>query len=354
MFELGLLRKNKINLSDYNSQKEIENRILLADFTPLDLKVLEEIVFSPLKISFKKLALQLQVVEKELQPIVAKFANNGLLTRQGDLLLIDKEIRKSFEFEMQRFDPDFKPDMEFIQGLLRKVPIHLLPIWYSTPRSSNNLFESIVEKYLLTPQIFQRHLDDLYFSDITIRHIINDLFANENFTLSSTDVIAKYNLTRVRFEGILLLLEFHFVCTVRYIQEEDHWHEIVEPFYEWHEYLRATKLFYLDASRISRKKKPKSSGAQEALPDDIQKPLSQLPPGQWVSVDAFIERAIIPNNIDSLATLRKTGSHWKYNIPILSEEGKEKIYTSIVAILSKSDKVAMGTFDGRECFSVVR
>jgi len=353
MFELGLLRKSKINLSDFNSQKEIENRILLADFSPLDLKVLEEIVFSPLKISLKKLSSQIQIVEKELLPIVEVFAQNGLLTKQGDLLLIDKEIRKSFEFEMQRFDPEFKPDMEFIQGLLRKVPIHLLPTWYATPRSSNNLFESIVEKYLLTPHIFQRYLDDLYFSDGTIRQIINDLFTSVDFTLSSTDVIAKYNLTRGRFEEILLLLEFHFVCTVRYIQEEDHWHEIIGPFYEWHEYLKATKLSPLDASRISRERKMQSHSAKDVMPDDIRKQLSQIQPGKWVFVDAFIERAAIPTNIDSIATLKKTGSHWKYHIPPPSELEKEKIRTAIIDILSRSGMVEVGTLDGLDCFTIL-
>ena len=238
MLELGALRKNKINLADYNSQHDIENRILLSDFSPFDLSVLEEILFSPLKISLKKLARNLNVEDQEILPILTKLSKSGLLAVESDSIVVDKEMRKYFEFQIQRFDPEFKPDLEFLQGLLRKVPIHVLPTWYSIPRSSNNIFESIIEKHLLTPHIFQRYLNDLHFADPSIAGIIKDLYATPDFTLSSSDAITKYNLTRRDFEEIMLLLEYNFVCTVRYVKEDEHWHEIITPFYEWHQYLR--------------------------------------------------------------------------------------------------------------------
>jgi len=257
MLELNLPKKNKISLHDYNSQQDIETRQLISDFSSLDLKVLEEILFSSLKISFKKLTRSLQIPEKELHLLLQKFSDCHLLSIQDDTILVDKEMRKCFEFQIQRFDTNFKPDMEFIQGLLRKVPIHLLPVWYSLPRSSDNIFESIIEKYLLTPQIFQRYLHDLHLSDSIAQHVMQDLFANQTITLASSDIIEKYNLTRHRFEEIMLLLEFHFIGTVRYIKEEDHWHEIIQPFHEWHEYLRfvqEAKPKILDPKSIKRQK----------------------------------------------------------------------------------------------------
>jgi hypothetical protein len=266
MLELNLSRKNKINLHDYNSQQDIENRQLISDFSSLDLKVLEEILFSPLKISFKKLIRSLQISEKELHAILQKFGRHNLLSVQDDCILVDKEMRKCFEFQIQRFDSAFKPDMEFIQGLLRKVPIHLLPIWYSLPRSSDNIFESIMEKYLLTPQIFQRYLNDLHLSDAIAQHVMQDLFASKTYTLASSDIIAKYNLSRPRFEEIMLLLEFHFICTVRYIKEEDHWHEIIQPFHEWHEYLlflQEIKPKILDQKSVKRQKRDDFDFIQE-------------------------------------------------------------------------------------------
>lgn len=238
MLELSPARKNKINLNDYNCELDIENRIAMADFDTFDIEVLEEILFSPLKFSIKKLSRNLECEEAELLEVLKKFSRTGLLSLQDDTIAVDKERRKYFEFQINRFDPDFKPDMEFIQGILRKVPIHLLPSWYAIPRTSNNIFESILEKYLLSPQVFHRYLMELNFGDPVFASIMNDVFRAPDFKVPSSDIIAKYNLSRRDFEEILLLLEFNFVCCVNYEKEDDHWLEFVSPFYEWHQYLR--------------------------------------------------------------------------------------------------------------------
>src|SRR3990167_5988577 len=241
MLELSPARKNKINLSDYNCGQDIENRMMMSDFSTLDVDILGEILFSPLKISAKKLARNVGCEESALLATLKKLSQSGLLTVQGDNILVDKDKRKYFEFQITRFDPSFKPDMEFLQGILRKVPIHLLPVWYAIPRTSNNIFESIVEKYLLTPQIYQRYLMELNFGDPLMSAIIQDVFAAPDFKISSTDLISKYNLPRAHFEEILLLLEFNFVCCLTYEKADDHWLEFVAPFHEWHEYLRLIK-----------------------------------------------------------------------------------------------------------------
>lgn len=238
MLELSPARKNKVNLADYNSQQDIESRILLSDFSALDVEVLEEILFSPLKISFKKLLRMIECREGDLLNSLKKLSSAGLVTLQDDTILVDKERRKYFEFQIQRFDPHFKPDMEFVQGILRKVPIHLLPTWYSIPRTSNNIFESIVEKYLLTPHIYQRYLLELNFGDSTLNSLIQEVFSSPHFKVSSSDLISKYNLNRRDFEEMLLILEFNFVCCLCYEKEDDHWLEYITPFHEWHEYLK--------------------------------------------------------------------------------------------------------------------
>lgn len=237
MLELTSARKNKINLTDYPYQQDIESRILLADFTTADLEVLEEILFSPLKISIKKLNRTRDCTESDLLPILQKLSTTGLLEIQGDTLIIDKERRKYFEFQITRLEDGFCPNMEFVQGLLKQVPIHILPTWYAIPRSSNNIFESIVEKYLLTPQIYQRYLMELNFSDPVLSGIVQDVFSAPDFRISTSDLIAKYNLARKDFEQLMLQLEFNFVCFVTYTREEDYWQESVTPFHEWREYL---------------------------------------------------------------------------------------------------------------------
>jgi len=237
MLELSSIRKNKVNLADYNFQLDIDSRMLLADFSQFDQEVIEEILFNPLKISIKKLCRTLECSENKLQPILQKLSSVGLIQFREDMLLVDKERRKYFEFQISRFDERFTPNMEFIQGLLKLVPIHVLPSWYAIPRSSNNIFESIVEKYLLTPQIYQRYVSELNFSDPIINGIIQDVFSSPDFKVSSSDLIAKYNLARSDFEQVMLQLEFHFVCYVTYSRDDEHWNEWVTPIHEWREYL---------------------------------------------------------------------------------------------------------------------
>lgn len=247
---LDALRKNKVHLADYPYAQDVECRLLMSDFSTLDIEILEEILYSPLKISLTKLARSLSCDESEIVPSLKKFEQVGLLSFVEDTLLIDKDKRKYFEFEITRFDPHFKPDMEFLQGLLRKVPIHILPTWYAIPRTSNNIFESIVEKYLLTPHIFQRFLNELHFADPILNSIIQDVHTSPDLKVSSSDLIAKYNLTAKSFEEMILTLEFNFACCLVFEKEGDHWLEFVTPFHEWKEYLyffRATEPVCIDS-----------------------------------------------------------------------------------------------------------
>ena len=241
MLELSPARKNKVNLSDYPSSQDIDNRIMLSDFSSFEHRLLEEILFSPLKIPHKKLVRSLECSESEMAPVLEKLVQAGLIIINTDHILVDKDMRKYFEFQIARFDPDFKPDMEFLQGLLKKVPIHILPIWYAISRSSNNIFDSIVEKYLFTPQTYIRYLGELNLGDNRLSAIIEEVFASPSLRVSSSDLIARHNLNRREFEEIMLLLEFNFVCCLTYEKEDDHWIEWATPFYEWSQYLQFLK-----------------------------------------------------------------------------------------------------------------
>ena len=238
MIELSALRKNKITLADYDYGHDIQNRLIMAQFSTQDLEVLEEILYSSLSLSMRKLSKTLDIDEENLIPILEKLSKTGLLKLNDETIVVDKDMRKYYELQMPKFDDDFTPGMEFLQGLLRKAPIHVLPIWYSIPRTSNNIFDSLIEKYLLTPQIYQRYLLELNFGDPVISGIINDLFSSPDFKLFSHDLIEKYGLTREQFEEYLLHLEFNFVCCLGYNKDNDLWKEVVTPFHEWREYLR--------------------------------------------------------------------------------------------------------------------
>jgi hypothetical protein len=237
MLELTSIRKNKINLADYHFQQDIDSRIIMGNFSSLDLEILEELLFNPLKISIRKLCRAVNCTEEQVGPILSRFVKVGLVECQGDWLLVDKERRKYFELQVNRFGESFSPDLEFLQGLLKLIPIHILPNWYSIPRSSNSIFESIIEKYLLTPQTYQRYLADTSFFDPTLSGIMHDVFSSPQLRVNSGDLIEKYNLSRTDFEHAMLFLEFSLVCFVGYHKEGDHWQEWVSPIHEWREYM---------------------------------------------------------------------------------------------------------------------
>jgi hypothetical protein len=238
MIEISPSRKNKVLLSDYDYQRDIENRLLMAQFSTLDLEVMEEILYSSLNIPIRKLTKSLEIDEESLFKALEKLRKTDLIKIDNETIHVDKEMRKYYESQILKFDDEFTPGMEFLQSLLRKVPIHVLPNWYSISRTSNNIFDSIIEKYLLTPHIFQRYLLELNFGNPTLSGIIDDVFHAPDFHLSSQELIKKYSLTRGQFEECMLYLEFNFVCCLVYKKVDDHWEEMVTPFHEWREYLR--------------------------------------------------------------------------------------------------------------------
>ncbi|MEI6242397.1 MAG: hypothetical protein WCP39_03215 [Chlamydiota bacterium] len=236
MIDTSTSKKIKIHLSDYDYQKDIENRLLMSELSSFDLKVLEEIVYSSLHIPISKLAKTMETSEDFILPVVKKFSKVGLLVIENDTLSIDKQMRKYYEFQIIRYSIDFKPDLEFLQGLLKKVPIHVLPSWYSISRSTDNIFESILEKYLRSPQAFHRYLQE-FTCDTILWSIIQDVYSAPDCKVFAHQLQKKYQISKHKFEEYMLLLEYGLVCCSSYTQVDNNWEEIITPFQEWKEYL---------------------------------------------------------------------------------------------------------------------
>ena len=66
MMELSTVKKNKISLTDYNYRRDIDNRLLMAEFKAVDLAVLEEILYSPLRVQTRKIAKNIDKAESEI------------------------------------------------------------------------------------------------------------------------------------------------------------------------------------------------------------------------------------------------------------------------------------------------
>ncbi len=237
LLEASSIRKNKISLTDYNYQKDIQNRLLLAKLTLDDLRVLEEILYSSLNIPLSDLANDLSLDIPSLSLILERLAPTGLFSLEKNTLHVDKEMRKYFEFQLEKLEDDFRPDMDFLQNILKKIPIHILPVWYSIPRTSNNIFASLIEKHLLTPQIFQRYIAEINFGEPVLKQIIDDVYHAKNLEVSAQDLIDKYSITRELFEEYMLHLEFSFICCLNYRKKGNTIEETVTPFYEWREYI---------------------------------------------------------------------------------------------------------------------
>lgn len=231
-------RKNKVSLEDYDFQTDIENRLLMAEFSVFDIDVLDEILNNSLQIEVPQLAEEVDADAQDLVPTLDKLSRTGLLTVEGSTITVDKEIRKYFDAQILKFDDRFQANMDFVQSLLAKVPIHVLPSWYAIPRCSDNIFDSVVEKYFATPKVYQRYLEELQLEDPVLQAIIDDVFAAEDFKIRSKTLCEKHGLTPEAFQEYLLHLEFNFICCLSYNIQGDEWLGVVTPFHEWRQYLR--------------------------------------------------------------------------------------------------------------------
>lgn len=251
-------RKNKILLSDYNYKRDIENRLLMANLPHFEVEVLREIINGSLKTSVSHLAQTFEVTENAVIAALDKLATSKLFKRQGDVILVDKEIRKYYESQIIKFDNDFEPDMEFLQGLLSKVPIHALPQWYVLPRTADNIFSSIIEKFLATPKIYKRYLNELQFDSPVLNKMMDEVMSAPDFKVCAKKLIKDHKLTREQFEECMLHLEYNFVCCLGYYNNGQQWEEIIQPYAEWAEYLRFmrdTQAKSIDESKIKKNQK---------------------------------------------------------------------------------------------------
>ncbi len=317
------IKKNKVTLSDYNYQKDIENRLLMSQFSSTELAVLEEILYSSVQIPLAKLAQNLHLSVDTIRPILEKLSKTGLLQFSAETILIDKEVRKYFESQILKFDEDFVPGMDYLQNLLKKVPIHILPIWYSIPRTSNNIFESLVEKYLLTPSTFQRYLMEFTHTEPLIKRIMEEVFHSPHFEVSGKDIMKKHNLSKEQFEECLLLMEFNFLCCLGYKKVDDEWEEKITPFQEWKEF-----LLFLQTSEVQSivdetavcKKRPNDYSFAEDISSLLQKAKKQP-----IALEKTKEGYLVPQG-KTLASLLSS-------FPDLSEKESLKYVDRLIAKL---------------------
>lgn len=372
-------RKNKINIADYPYKKDISNRLFLTELSQVEVEVLQELLFQPSKCRISDLEDCIECDEAALTSALETFSRIGLTMRQADLLFIDKELRKYFEFHIAKFSDNFEPSFESLQGLLNRVPISVLPTWYSIPRTSDNIFASIVEKYLHTPKIYESYVNELTFDDPIVNKIIADVFSSPNFVVETSTIRDRYKLSREKLQEYLLLLEFHFVLVSGFKQGR----EVISPFAEWAEYLRFQKknaLKPLDKTAVTTLKPAINVASLEEQEEamrlfrrtieawhtpwsehigfieksvfEIERALRIVPNNAWVSFDNFLAGLIAPIGHQPPVTLQTVGKKWRYALPNYSPKEKAFIELVVFDLLHNVGITATGTHEGNPCFMI--
>lgn len=357
----NLQKKNKIDLTGYNYRRDIENRLLMASLSVFEVEVLREILQRSVKIQIADLARALHTTVKALSPVLAKLKTTQLLSYDDAVITVDKEMRRYYELQIDKFDDDFQPNLVYLQTMLNKVPIEVLPVWYAIPRMSDHIIASIIEKNLATPKIFRRYLEELEFESPIQRHIMDDVFSAPDGKVHADTLREKYGLTREAFEEALLWLEFNFVCFLSYNRLEDMWQEVVTPFWEWREYLRfersRTPKSIGDVSHIAQDKRKGLPHDLEELPNDrnirlTEKALQSVMNSGWVMFEDFVKGIIEPIGSAAEVSLQKTRGHWAYLLPVFSAKDRESIRDIIFEKLALVGVIATGTYHGAPCFTV--
>lgn len=374
------VRKNNIVLSDYNHQRDIENRSLMADLSVFEVDVLREILHSSLKFSRAQLAESLNVSEKAIVPVLKKLTKTKLVTYNEETVIVDKDMRKYYESQILKFDDNFEPDMEFFQGLLSKVPIHALPSWYAIPCSSDRIFTAIVENYLLTPKIYERYLNGLRLNNDAMEGIMQDVFQAPELKVSGKALMKKYRLSRESFEEHMLHLEYNIVCCLGYSKEGDAWEEMVTPFHEWKCYLQferenhpkpisnptairkesviipddETHSAYRKIMTRFRNNLEDSSDFTEKDIREVERSLKRVVKTGWIYFDEFMNGFTAPIGTVNAVMLQNKGKRWKYALPTYTDAERNFIKKVIFEGLAQAGIVDIGTHQNRACFCVTK
>ena len=309
-------RKNKVNISEYNYQREVQNRLFLSHATVMETDIINEIINNSLRFTVNQLLEVVNISKQQLMDILKKLTQVRLIKVQNDVVIVDKETRKYFEGYLEKFQEDFIPGIEFLHYLLDQVPISTLPSWYVIPRTTDNIFQAIVEKFLATPKIYERYLEELQLDNPTLAMIYKDVFAAPDYVLTAKEIMQQHHLSHEQFEEYMLLLEYNFVCRLGYRKRNDCWEEVVSPFYEWHEYLRYrrdTMPQSLYDPKAVQRCHPKDFGFIEdvstLLKSAYKSPISlQNPQGAWrFNLDELSERLKQPINAAYARRLLEVG-----------------------------------------------
>lgn len=324
MIELNPSRKNRINIEDYNYDQDVQTRLILATFSPLDFDVLEEILFNTLTIDIASLSRELETPLDPLFSSLSKIASSGLITYDKESIFVVKELRKYFETEMQRYVSAFTPCMRYIKKLLHKAPIHVLPVWYQLPRLSNDIFSALNEKYFKTPTLYLRYLKDLDLGNENLQLIATSLLESPTYSLTFSELKDKHGLTDKEIEEYAIHLELNFVCSYTCTYDGALWNKQLVL-------LREINQFLSSQRSLARTDLKLQEEAEEfSFVNDMSTLLNKIKMSQLPNVTST-ESTTLKCRYKSLDITEKKYNDWLlsklYQVELLSSIGTETVIT---------------------------
>lgn len=304
-----LNKKNRIQLCDYAYEKDVENRLLLASLTPYEVLVLEEILNGPIRLTISSLMEEVSGEAEELLLALEKLKVSGLFRIDQGVLTIDKEIRKYFDFQFQKFEEDFVPGIEFILGILSRIPLQPLHNWYTLSRTTDSVIDALMEKYFATPLVFKQYLLEIGFESAIFGEIIDHLLSLPLHPLCVSTLRQKYGISLQQFEELALHLEFNFICCKVFIRQDESLKEVFVPFQWWQEHSRINRDLnptFLPASDVDQDSVSNEFAFIEQLTSMMQQ--NSFPSAQHKQ--CLINCNLMHENADQQMQITPLGEEW--------------------------------------------
>lgn len=230
-------RTTRIQLEDYDYQQDIADRLLLSELGGKEIEILDEILNSSVCFSLASLVEAVESSESLVKRTLEQFQGHQLLTLDGDKITVNKERRKAFDVLNGRFQEEFRPNLDYIQSLLRHLPIHILPSWYLLHRGCENIFDSALERLLPNPREYQRHLDDTAEANPLYGEILQKVLS-QPYCVPAHEIQSHFHLSPEAYQEVVLNLEYGFIACSGFRLNHGEWTEVLTPLHEWTQYRR--------------------------------------------------------------------------------------------------------------------
>ncbi|MCH9811144.1 hypothetical protein K0U07_00095, partial [bacterium] len=115
------------------------------------------------------------------------------------------------------------------------VPIHSIVSWFQIPRTSNNIFNSVIDKHFKSPKMYERYLKDTL-AESPLCKAIYDLVDQKGGKALAQEIMSELSLSDTELEEKILLLEYHYILASCYEEKDGKYIKYITEFSEWREH----------------------------------------------------------------------------------------------------------------------